>query len=97
MQQMSITQAAKWASRNDCAYRVDRYTGQPDYMQAAVDQNTNLVLCIGYGDKADHYKRANPDKWIRVYTLQEVIEQIDCEEGEAGCMPGPRDAEAPCW
>jgi hypothetical protein len=94
--QMSINQAARWANRNQCVYRVDRYSGQPDYMAAAVDINTNKVIVMGFGNKAYDYERANRQTAnIRVYTMHEVLEGISEEEGEAGCVPGARDADAP--
>lgn len=92
MNQMSIRQAARWAERNGSVYRVQ--DGQPDYMAAAVDVNTNKVLCMGFGDRAYDFKRAHPEQPIRVYTLDEVIQGMDEEEGEAACIPGPRDADA---
>jgi len=94
MQPMNIRQAARWADRAGAVYRLDRL-GQPDYMAAAVDINTNLALCVGFGDKAYDFKRDNPQLQIRVYTMDEVLQGMGEEEGEAGCCPGPRDAEAP--
>lgn len=93
VEQMSIRQAARWAEHKDCVYRV--LDGQPDYMAAAVDVNTNKVLSIGFGDKAYDFKRAHPDLDIRVYTLDEVLQGMSEEEGEQGCIPGPRDADTP--
>lgn len=95
MKAMSIRQAARWAERNDCVYRANKFTGAPDYMTAAVDQRTNLVLCMGWGNKAYDYKAQHADQQIRVYTLAEVLEGIDEEEGEMSCAPGARDADAP--
>lgn len=90
---MHIRDAARWAERQDCVHRVTN--GEPDYMAAAVDINTNRVLEMGFGDKAYEYKRARPDQAIRVYTLDEVLQGMSEEEGEASCVPGPRDADAP--
>lgn len=95
MNQMTIRQAARWADKQQCVYRVDRYTGQPDHMAAAVDIKTNRVLCIGFGDKAYDFKRDNPTAPIRVYTMQEVLDGMHEEEGEAMCVPGAGDADAP--
>jgi len=93
LNQMSIRQAARWAERNNSLYRVQ--DGRPDYMAAAVDVNTNMVLCMGYGDKAYDFKRARPEQPIRVYTLDEVVQGMDEEEGEAACIPGPREVDSP--
>lgn len=93
MNQMSIRQAARWAEQEDCVCR--SLNGEPDYMAAAVDVNTNTVLCMGFGDKAYDYKHANPDRPIRVYTLDEVLQGMGEEEGERSCVPGARDADAP--
>lgn len=92
-QEMSIRQAARWADRKGCVYRVQG--GEPDYMAAAVDVNTNMVLCMGYGDQAYDFKRDNPEQSIRVYTLGEVLQCMSEEEGECNCVPGVRDADAP--
>ena len=92
-QNMHIRDAARWAERQDCVYRV--VDGEPDYMAAAVDINTNRVLVMGFGDKAYEYKNARPQEAIRIYTLDEVLQGMSEEEGEASCVPGPRDAEAP--
>jgi hypothetical protein len=92
---MSINQAARWADSKDCVYRVHR--GEQDFMAAAVNTNTNKVLVMGWGDKAYDYKRANPDMPIRVYTMDEVLQGLSEEEGEASCVPGPRDADAPWY
>lgn len=92
-EQMSIRQAARWADRKGCVYRVQG--GQPDYMAAAVDVNTNMVLCMGYGDKAYDFKRDHPEQSIRVYTLDEVLQGMSEEDGERNCVPGVRDADAP--
>lgn len=91
--QMSIRDAARWADRQGCVFRV--IDGQPDYMAAAVDVNTNKVLHMGFGDAAYDFKRAHPEQAIRVYSLDEVLEQIGEDEGEQGCVPGARDADAP--
>jgi len=91
--QMSIRQAARWADREDCVYRVQ--DGQPDYMAAAVDVGTNMVLCMGFGDKAYDFKRDHPELAIRVYTVDEVLQGMDEEDGERNCIPGARDADAP--
>jgi len=93
VEQMSIRQAARWADREGCVYRL--HHGQPDYMAAAVDLNTNKVLSMGYGDKAYDFKRAHPEQPIRVYTLDEVLQGMSEEDGERDCVPGARDAEAP--
>jgi hypothetical protein len=37
----------------------------------------------------------HPEKAIRVYTMDEVLQGMSEEEGEAHCVPGARDAEAP--
>lgn len=92
-EQMSVRQAARWAEREDCVYRI--HEGQPDHMAAAVDIDTNKVLSMGFGDSAYQYKRDHPDKAIRVYTMDEVLQGMSEEEGEAHCVPGARDAEAP--
>lgn len=92
-EQMSIRQAARWAERQGCVYRVQE--GQPDYMAAAVDINTNKVLSMGFGDSAYQYKRDHPEQPIRVYTMDEVLQGMSEEEGEACCVPGARDADAP--
>lgn len=95
MNQMSIRQAARWAESRDAVYRVGR-DGQPDYMAAAVDVNTNMVLCMGFGDKAYDYAKANNGAYaIRVYTLSEVLEDMTEEDGERQCVPGARDSDAP--
>ena len=91
--QMHIRDAARWADRQDCVFRV--IDGQPDYMAAAVDVKTNQVLHLGFGDAAYAFKRSHPDLSIRVYTLDEVLEQIGEEDGEQSCIPGFRDADAP--
>ena len=91
--QIHIRNAARWADRQDCVYRV--IDGQPDYMAAAVDAHTSKVLCMGFGDAAYEFKRTHPGLSIRVYTMDEVLEQIGEEEGEQGCIPGFRDADAP--
>ena len=93
MKQMSIRQAARWAEWKGCVYQVQ--DGQPDYMAAAVDLNTNKVLRMGFGDEAYEFKRAHPEQLIRVYNLDEVLQGMDEEDGESSCVPGPRDAEAP--
>lgn len=90
---MHIRDAARWADRQDCVYRM--IDGQPDYMAAAVDVSTNKVLHMGFGDEAYAFKRTHPNLSIRVYALDDVLEQIGQEEGERGCIPGIRDADAP--
>lgn len=52
-------------------------------MAAAVDINTNLVLCIGFGDKAYAFKRQNSAVQVRVYTMDEVLQGMDEEDGES--------------
>lgn len=91
--QMHIRNAARWADRQDCVFRV--IDGQPDYMAAAVDVNTNKVLHMGFGDVAYEFKRAHPGQAIRVYSLSEVLDEMGEEEGERSCIPGIRDADAP--
>ncbi len=95
MNRMSIRQAARWAEGHDAVYRVS-HDGQPDYMAAAVDVNTNTVLTMGFGDKAYDYAKAHQGaRAIRVYAIVEVLEGMSEEEGERACVPGPRDADAP--
>lgn len=90
---MHIRDAARWADRQGCVYRIQN--GEPDYMAAAVDIDSNTVLVMGFGDKAYAHKRENPTLPIRVYTMDEVLQGMSEEEGEACCVPGPRDADAP--
>lgn len=95
MKSMSIRQAARWSRAMGTVYRVGA-GGQLDYMAAAVDVNTNAVLCMGFGDKAYEYaKNVKPDQQVRVYTLDEVLQGMDEEEGERACVPGARDEDAP--
>jgi len=93
--QMSIREAARWADSKGCVYRVK--DGQPDYMAAAVDLNTNKVLSMGFGDKAYDFRRDHLGQPIRVYTLDEVLQGMAEEDGEAHCVPGARDADAPWY
>jgi hypothetical protein len=94
---MSINQAARWAERQDAVLRTS-HDGRPDYLAAAVDVNTNLVLCMGFGDMAYDYARAHrSERAIRVYAIVEVLEGLSEEEGEAACVPGARDAETPWY
>lgn len=90
---MSINDAAKWADRKDCLYINGDYQAP---MCAAVNQNDNRVDCLGSFQKVDAYMKAHPDQPLRRYWLDEVLEQIQCDEGEAACYLGWRE-EGVSW
>lgn len=90
--QMSITQAARWADRNSLVYRVNKYTGAPEYMYAAYDISTNLVEVIGHYEKCSAVvpprgQQTSDGRWLRLISLDEVLEELRESEGEALIPP----------
>ena len=85
---MTINQAAKWAARKQ-AYG----------LYAVVDTADNTVHCLGSFDKClnhmstqgvkGYYGQSADGRWLRRYSIDEVMEQIDEEQGEENCIPEP--------
>lgn len=91
---MNIRQAARWAEKKGCVYRVRN--GAPDLMYAVWAVRDHSVLCLGYRDRCAEFmtsKGANLyfDPALRMEPLQEVLEGMYEEEGERGCYLGVRE------
>jgi hypothetical protein len=93
---MNIRQAARWAEREDILVREGR-DGQPDWLYAVYDTNTNRVTCIGYYEKcsqhmldagckhascAGHHETTD-GRWLRMQSLHCIVQEMDESEGEA--------------
>lgn len=83
---MNIRQAARWAERNDCVFRVGR-DGQPDWMYAVWRYSDQEAVCIGYYDKCRAYMDAHKGEGIRMESLDEVLQGMAESEGELLCIP----------
>ena len=100
MSQMNIRQAARWAQRKGALYRVNR-AGLIEHLYAVYDTRNLLVECIGSYDKCDDYRKARgsqydsmPTKdgrYLRLQSLDTVVEELDEADGEAHCMPTARE------
>lgn len=84
---MNIRQAARWAERKDCLFSVNRYTGEVEYLYAAYDINTNLVVAIGSYEKCKAAGGCAVGGDLRLEALQDVCADMDEYEGEAMCVP----------
>lgn len=85
---MNIRQAAQWAEKKGCVYRVG-YDGQPDYMYAVYSVRTHEVLCVGYHAKCSEFvKSYEGSRWdIKMVSLDQIIQEMGEEAGELGMIP----------
>lgn len=100
MTTMNIRQAARWAERKGALYSINR-AGQPEHLYAVYDTRNLLVECIGRHDKCQAYRESlgsqydsmptRDGRYLRMQALDEVVAQLDEEEGEARCMPSARE------
>lgn len=88
---MHVRGAARWAERLEILDRTERHTGEFQELAVCVDDQ-HQVLCAGFGNAAYDHHRANRHT-TRVYTLAGVLIDMDAEEGERNCVPGPRECD----
>jgi hypothetical protein len=87
---MNIRQAARWAERKDCVYRVNR-DGQPDWMYAVWRFSDQEAVCVGYYEKCRDYMAAHKGEPLRMDSLDDVLQGMAESDGESGVVPDVRE------